>query len=140
MAQGEPETIVPFLEGLWRFYGRKGWFQEAVLALEQACALAEALGPLRFVADSLLARAYGALEAEEGYRCRFGLNPAFREALTDGPLRITATDDQGDARGIELEGHPFFVATLFQPERAALAGRLPPVVRAFVEATAERRG
>ncbi|MBU3056300.1 CTP synthase C-terminal region-related (seleno)protein [Pseudomonas indica] len=105
-----------------------------------ACALVEAVGPVRFVADSRLARAYGALEAEEGYRCRFGLNPAFREELTDGPLRITATDDQGDARGIELEGHPFFVATLFQPERAALTGRLPPVVRAFVEAAAERRG
>jgi CTP synthase (UTP-ammonia lyase) len=30
--------------------------------------------------------------------------------------------------------HPFFVATLFQPERAALGARLPPIVAAFVRA------
>jgi len=39
-------------------------------------------------------------------------------------------------RAVEMDGHPFFVATLFQPERAALAGKTPAVVRAFVEAAA----
>jgi predicted ATPase/DNA-binding SARP family transcriptional activator len=47
LTQGEPETIANFLEGLWRFYGRKGWFQEAVLALEQAYTLAEVSALLR---------------------------------------------------------------------------------------------
>jgi predicted ATPase/DNA-binding SARP family transcriptional activator len=42
LAQGEPETITLFLEGLWRFYQQKGWFQEAALVLEQACSLAQA--------------------------------------------------------------------------------------------------
>jgi CTP synthase (UTP-ammonia lyase) len=37
-------------------------------------------------------------------------------------------------RAVELKGHPFFVATLFQPERAALKGILPPPVRAFIKA------
>jgi CTP synthase (UTP-ammonia lyase) len=36
-----------------------------------------------------------------------------------------------------MDGHPFFVATLFQPERAALTGKTPPVVRAFITAAAE---
>jgi CTP synthase (UTP-ammonia lyase) len=35
---------------------------------------------------------------------------------------------------VELRGHPFFVATLFQPERAALKGKLPPLVRALIAA------
>jgi hypothetical protein len=43
-------------------------------------------------------------------------------------------DDAGDVRGIELDDHPFFVATLFQHERAALQGWLPPAVRAFAQA------
>ena len=30
--------------------------------------------------------------------------------------------------------HPFFVATLFQPERAALRGEAPPLVASFVGA------
>jgi CTP synthase (UTP-ammonia lyase) len=38
-----------------------------------------------------------------------------------------------------LEGHPFFVATLFQPERAALENRLPPLVAAFVTAAVQNK-
>jgi CTP synthase (UTP-ammonia lyase) len=39
---------------------------------------------------------------------------------------------------VELDGHPFYVATLFQPERAALEGAVPPAVAAFVRAAAAR--
>jgi CTP synthase (UTP-ammonia lyase) len=53
-------------------------------------------------------------------------------------LRETARDATGDLRAVELEGHPFFVATLFQPERAALRGQQAPLVTAFLRAcTAE---
>ncbi len=102
-----------------------------------ACALVEAQGGVRFWPDSRLRAAYGADEAVEGYRCRYGLNPAFRDALTAGPLRVAAEDEAGDVRAVELDGHPFFVATLFQPERAALRGEVPPIVTAFVRAAAD---
>ena len=49
---------------------------------------------------------------------------------------FTAFDEQGSVRGAELRDHPFFVATLFQPERGALRGVLPPLVTAFVRAAA----
>jgi CTP synthase (UTP-ammonia lyase) len=96
----------------------------------------EAEGAVRFRPGSRLRAAYGTDEALEGYRCRYGLNPDFRDALTAGPLRVVAEDEAGDVRGIELDGHPFFVATLFQPERAALRGEVPPLVAAFVRAAA----
>jgi CTP synthase (UTP-ammonia lyase) len=99
-----------------------------------ACALVEVTDKVRLRPGSRLAAAYGASEAAEGYRCRYGLNEAFRAALASGALRIAAEDDAGDVRALELDGHPFFVATLFQPERAALAGRLPPLVAAFARA------
>jgi len=101
-----------------------------------ACSLVEARGTVRLLPGTRLAAAYGAPEAVEGYHCRYGLNPAFRAALTGGPLRVAAEDEAGDVRAVELDGHPFFVATLFQPERAALAGGVPPVVAAFVRAAA----
>ena len=101
------------------------------------CALRETLERIQLLADSRLAAAYGTPEAFEGYHCGYGLNPTFREALTEGPLRVAATDAAGAVRAVELEGHPFFVATLFQPERAALIGRLPPLVAAFVNACQE---
>jgi CTP synthase (UTP-ammonia lyase) len=37
-------------------------------------------------------------------------------------------------RAVELEDHPFFLATLFQPERAALRGMAHPLVNAFAAA------
>lgn len=99
-----------------------------------ACALVEASETVRLVPGSRIAAAYGGTQAHEGYHCRYGLNPEFRAALLRGPLRATAFDAAGDVRAIELDDHPFFVATLFQPERAALRGEVPPPVLAFARA------
>jgi CTP synthase (UTP-ammonia lyase) len=104
-----------------------------------ACALVEKTDTIRFQEGSILAVAYGCLEASEGYHCSYGINPAFLSAIMSGPLRLSAEDRAGEVRAVELEGYPFFVATLFQPERAALAGRAPPLVAAFVRATAAMR-
>ena len=104
-----------------------------------ACSLVEETGGVRFAPGSRLADAYGRLEAEEGYHCRYGLAPVFERALGDGPLRATAWDEAGDVRAVELGGHPFFVATLFQSERRALAGEAPPIVRALLRAAAASR-
>lgn len=104
------------------------------------CALVEKTDTIRFRQGSILAAAYGCLEATEAYHCSYGINPAFLSAITSGPLRISAEDRLGEVRAVELEGHPFFVATLFQPERAALIGKSPPLVAAFVRATGARRG
>lgn len=104
-----------------------------------SCALVEKTDTIRFRQGSILANAYGCLEASEGYHCSFGINPAFLSAIVSGPLRVSAEDLAGEVRAVELEGHPFFVATLFQPERAALAGKIPPLVTAFVRATAAMR-
>jgi CTP synthase (UTP-ammonia lyase) len=104
-----------------------------------ACALIEKTETIRFHEGSIVAAAYGCMEATEGYHCSFGLNPAFVSAIVSGPLRASAESPAGEVRAVELDGHPFFVATLFQPERAALKGKTPPLVTAFIRATAARR-
>jgi CTP synthase (UTP-ammonia lyase) len=101
-----------------------------------ACALVEATNAVRFFPGTRIAQAYGMNETTEGYRCRYGLNPEFQTALVAGPLRAAADDATGEIRALELDDHPFFVATLFQPERAALRGQLAPLVVSFVEACA----
>ncbi len=113
---------------------------ERAVVAPLACALVEVTNTLRLAPGSKLAAAYGALTTVEGYHCSYGLNPRFREALTAGPLRAVAADESGEVRAVELDGHPFFVGTLFQPERAALAGRTPPPVLAFVAAAAGAPG
>ncbi|MEA9977543.1 MULTISPECIES: CTP synthase [unclassified Pseudomonas] len=112
--------------------------QRAVIA-PLSCALVEKADAIELVPGSLIANAYGALNTTQTYRCRFGLNTAFAQALLTGPLTGTGHDQTGDIRVVELAGHPFFVATLFQPERAALVGVTPPLVAAFIRACFLRR-
>jgi CTP synthase (UTP-ammonia lyase) len=110
--------------------------ERAVIA-PLTCGLLNDFGSLRLVAGTRLARAYGALHTKEEYLCSYGVNPAFRAALASGPLREAAVDAEGDLRAVELDGHRFFVGTLFQPERAALRGTTPPPVIAFLRACLE---
>ena len=99
-----------------------------------SCSLVEAVDNIHLVEGSLIAEAYESAEIVEGYRCRYGVNPAFEHELLTQQLCAVGHDASGDLRAVELKGHPFFVATLFQPERAALKGKLPPLVRALIAA------
>jgi CTP synthase (UTP-ammonia lyase) len=98
------------------------------------CSLVEVTNTLRLKAGTRIREAYGRDETVEGYHCRYGLNPEFLTQLTAKGLRVAAEDDSGEVRALELDEHPFFVTTLFQPERAALQGECPPLVAAFVSA------
>lgn len=97
-----------------------------------ACSLFEADEVLRPVPGSRLHEIYGADEIRETYRCSYGLNPNYLSRLLDGGLRVGVMGPNGEARGLELSAHPFFFATLFQPERSALAGNCHPLITAFV--------
>jgi CTP synthase (UTP-ammonia lyase) len=102
-----------------------------------SCALVEASDTVRLAAYTRIADAYGTLDIHEGYRCRYGINPDFASALLEGALIPSGHDSAGDLRAVELLDHPFFVATLFQPERAALQGVTPPLAIALLKACQE---
>jgi CTP synthase (UTP-ammonia lyase) len=103
-----------------------------------ACSLVDESGAIRVETGSRLGATYGVTTAIEEYHCRYGLNAAYNDRLMSGPLRVSARDADGEVRAIELDGHPFFIATLFQPERSALADRRHPLVKAFVAAAQDR--
>jgi len=104
-----------------------------------ACPLVEQTSPLRFTPGSRLHAIYGRDTATEGYHCRYGLDAAYRGRLKAAGLSFTAVDENGEARAAELPEsvHPFFIGTLFQPERAALRGEAPPLARALVRAASQ---
>lgn len=105
-----------------------------------SCPLVQVSGRVRFEPGSRLRAIYGAPEAEEGYHCSYGLAPAYAARLASGPLRIAARDLDREVRAVELDGHPFYIATLFQPERSALAGHAHPLIAAFAaRSRVERR-
>lgn len=102
-----------------------------------SCALVETRQSIRLLDGSRIAEAYGRSCIDEGYHCRYGLNPEFSSSLLDGPLYATGWDENGEVRAIELRGDAFFVATLFQPERAALEAIEPPLVRSWLQSCRE---
>lgn len=104
-----------------------------------ACSMVEVNDLVRFETGSRIAKLYQSAESHESYHCRYGLNPAFTSLLASGPLRASAFDSAGAVRAVELDAHPFYMGTLFQPERAALTGILPPLADAFVRACGARR-
>ena len=84
-----------------------------------ACSLLGAEGPIRLEPGSRAARLMGVTASTERYFCSYGLSPTFAPQLLGGPLAATGWDDEGDVRVVELDGHPFYLATLFQPERSS---------------------
>ena len=101
-----------------------------------SCSLMAASGKIRLKQGSRAAGIYVREETEEKYHCNFGMNPRFHSLLAQRGLRISGWDENGEARIMELEGHPFFMGTLFQPELSAFDGATHPLIAEFVRATA----
>jgi CTP synthase (UTP-ammonia lyase) len=99
------------------------------------CSLAGEEGAITLAAGSRAHAIYGRDQVIERYHCRFGLNPGYRSLFEQGQLQITGVDSaDGEVRVVELAGHPFFVATLFQPERSAFERCAHPLITAYVRA------
>ncbi|MDA2806253.1 CTP synthase C-terminal region-related (seleno)protein [Nocardiopsis suaedae] len=110
---------------------------EEPLIAPLACSLVGHEGEIRCTPGSLAARVLGTERRIERYHCSYGPAPEAAGLLEGRGLRFTGHDEQGRVRVAELEGHPFFLATLFQPELAD-GPRPHPVVRAFTGAAADR--
>jgi len=101
-----------------------------------ACSLVEQAGSIRLLESTQIRAIYGVDVISEQYHCRFGVNPAYEALFDRGDLKISGRDPTGEVRAVELPTHPFFIATLFQPERSALAGKVHPLIAAFLAAAA----
>lgn len=99
-----------------------------------SCSLIDQVAEIELRPNTLIARAYGQEKISEGYRCSYGISADFAAELEKSDMRITGWDEDGEIRAVELANHPFFVATLFQHERNALAGRPVPLVQALLKA------
>jgi CTP synthase (UTP-ammonia lyase) len=90
---------------------------------------------LQVLPDTRLAAAMRAGEHQEGYFCSFEPNPELLPRFTEAGLKTNALGPQGELRGVELPDHPFFIATLFQPQLTSkMTGRPHPLLIAFIHA------
>lgn len=100
-----------------------------------ACSLIEAKGTIVLKQESQIKRIYNQEQIVEDFNCNFGVNPHYQHLFeTDLTMHITGRDQAGNARVVELTNHPFFIATLYQPERSALMGICHPLIKSFIQA------
>ncbi|MES2199344.1 MAG: hypothetical protein V4489_04170 [Chlamydiota bacterium] len=93
------------------------------------------ISPLTCSLLSQIERIYGEKHIFEMFNCNYGVNPAYQYLLEKhSELHITGVDQSKNVRVVELKSHPFFIATLYQPERLALTGSCHPLIKAFIEA------
>jgi CTP synthase (UTP-ammonia lyase) len=143
--------------------GTCGGFQYAVLALVRRAGLAAAhaesepeaedplIAPLACslygeerevtcVPGTRLAEICGTAPFTGFHFCGFGLAAGREADLEAAGAVIAARAPDAGIEGIELRGHPFFLATLFQPQVGALDGRpRHPLVAALIAAALRLR-
>jgi CTP synthase len=88
---------------------------------------------------SRVAAAYGEEVVSERHRHRYEFNPKYRGRFEDSDLTISGESPDGRlVEFIELESHPFWVATQAHPEFKSRPDRPAPLFNAFVAAALRR--
>jgi CTP synthase (UTP-ammonia lyase) len=113
---------------------------DALVVAPLACSLIGEQRTVTCVPGTRLAAICG-VEPFIGFHwCNYGLAESFEQALGAAGLVVSARAPDAGVEGIELPSHPFFLATLFQPQVGALAGEpLHPLIAAFLDAAREHR-
>jgi len=73
----------------------------------------------------------------EKYYCNFGLNPCYQKQLQDHGFVTVGSDSSHEARIVELQNHPFFIATLFLPQDRSIQDGPHPLFIAFLQAVSQ---
>jgi len=98
------------------------------------CSLVGTAATVRLLPGSQAAELYGTESVVEDFFCNYGLNPDYRPAIEEAGLRVTGLSDDGEPRIVELDDHPFFVATLFCFQTRSRPERPHPITAAFAAA------
>ena len=104
-------------------YGAGG---TAVISL-LACSLQDQTIGVVLTAGSRLAGLYPSLRAVESTTCSYGLAPDMQHIAGEHGMRVSAVDDTAEVRAIERTDHPFFLATLYQPQLQSTSVNPHPV-------------
>lgn len=71
---------------------------------------------LKILSGTQLHSVCGSEDDSEQYYCNYGVNEEYEKQFEAAGLRVSARGIRGDTRAVELPGHRFFIATLFQPQ------------------------
>ncbi len=91
--------------------------------------------PCQLTPGSRAAKAYGAKKVLERHRHRYEFNNGYRKQLEAAGIKFTGLSPDGRlVELIEIENHPFFMASQFHPEFKSRPNRPHPMFNAFIKA------
>lgn len=93
--------------------------------------------PVRILPGTRLHAAVGSATLAGEYFCNYALNDAYEPRFAVAGMKVTARGAAGEPRAVELDGHRFFLATLFQPQLASTAAEPHAIIVAFLKACQE---
>jgi len=97
--------------------------------------------PCHLVPGTRAREAYDREEVRERHRHRFEFNNQYRDVLTSKGLVVSGVLEEGDlVEIVELEDHPWMLATQFHPEFKSRPNRPHPLFCAFLSAAIGRSG
>lgn len=104
------------------------------LITEMSCSLTAESQDIIVREGSRLHTIYGVTAISEKYNCGYSLNSSYSGAFELSALKCTGYNRQGDIRVVELKGHQFFLAMLFQPQLSSEELSPHPIILAFLNA------
>ncbi|MGA4876043.1 CTP synthase C-terminal region-related (seleno)protein [Streptomyces lydicamycinicus] len=113
---------------------------EDAVIIPLACSLVGHEGIVKVASGSRAAQLLGADRTPARYHCNYGPHPDYLDVLRAHGLTFTGTDESGDLRIAELPAHPFFLATLFQPELDGDGTRAHPLITGLASAAVDHAG
>ena len=105
-----------------------------LLISKLSCSLVGVTQQVKIRPGTLAHQIYQTEAVTEQFRCNYGLNPKYRDEISQSALRVAGIDVEGEVRIVELSQHRFFVATLFLPQLSSTPETPHPLIMAYLKA------
>jgi CTP synthase (UTP-ammonia lyase) len=104
-----------------------------LLISKLSCSLVGESERIEIKPGTLAHQVYGNEEAVEKYSCNYSLNPDYREQISQGMLKVVGINAEGAVRVVELEGHRYFMASLFLPQMSSTPAKPHPMIKGYLK-------
>lgn len=81
-----------------------------------SCSLRGTKDQVTLLKDSRVSSIYDSNEIEGNYFCSYGLNDSYKSVFEQSDFIVSGFDTNNSIRILELNNHPFFIATVFVPQ------------------------
>lgn len=105
-----------------------------ILIRRLACSLQDKQEKLLIISESsILNKVYEGKNLIGKYYCSYGLNENYIEPLRANGINFTSKSESGNYRSFEIDNHPFFVGTLFQPALTSTKNNSNSMIIEFIK-------